>query len=204
MIRRAAFALTACFALRATACDRTSSAPVAGDAPPPSGAVEASAPTSAPSSASSVAPSAEREAVDPRLLRLEEALRGTFERYAPEAVVELKARTLVARTRTQVFMVHGAGMNGELSKHAIEELGPNHRGFLLEVTIAPGTHRGQGFGSPTVSGPYWQTFASVHPLAGREGYVSMSLKFGKGTDDELIKQLKAKVAAFASARAPSP
>lgn len=195
--------VAACLALSPAACDRKSEPMAAATSAP----VEASAAFSPSAlqvdvaSGSAAVPSQERLPADPRLLRLKDDLRTIFERHAPDAVVEVEARTLVARSQTRTFMVHERNMRGELSTKSVERLGPDDRGFLLEVTLVM-AYSGQGFGPQTLNGPYWQTFVNAYPLAGRDEHALLSLAFGARTEKTFLEQLREKVAAFANARPP--
>ena len=99
-------------------------------------------------------------------------------------------QTLVMRYRAQKFLVHSHSMMGEWSTNAVEQIGPNYRGFVLRVYLQRLGEVNQAITPQTLQEPYWRTYLDVTPIAGTTSQIYWALSYGSRTDETLLARIK--------------
>lgn len=109
----------------------------------------------------------------------------------PEADVHFGGRILSADYRTQNFMIHTVGMDGEISQKPHEEVGPGVRGFCFSISTVSNSYPEQGFCPRTFKAPYWSGYYDRVRVRGTDQDLILVIKYGSRTDTNIVERLKA-------------
>ena len=130
------------------------------------------------------------------LTALSKRLRQILKGLAPQATLRLKGHTLVAKCRARMFSVHTIYKDGRIDPIPHGELGPEHKGFLLNAWLElAGTPRAADV-PQDLRRPYWSTHINAYGIS-KATTLRLSLSYGSHTDRTLLKKLKQAVAAVA-------
>lgn len=146
---------------------------------------------------------------DPVLTRLEARLTETLHQSSPQATVGYDEGRLVARFRTQTFLVHALGRRMDRSiphynPKPFPEIGPDYGGFALELfTDANPSQQALAAGNLERE-PYWTRYFMYYQLRNPGGlpYLWVTLKYNEGTDPAVIARIEKIVEETALANAP--
>jgi len=135
---------------------------------------------------------------DPVLTRLEAHLTETLHQSSPQATVGYEEGHLIARFRTQTFLVHALGRRMDrfaphYNPKPYPEIGPDYGGFALELfTDANPSQQALMAGHLEEREPYWTRYFMYYQLRNPGGlpYLWVTLKYNEGTDPAVIGRIK--------------
>jgi hypothetical protein len=94
-------------------------------------------------------------------------------------------KSFKAKHDTMVYTVHGRGMGPDFSPKTRQETGPRFRGFVIDVSINPGSPGGAvaAASGGTWHGPYWQEYL-WHGHSDGKQYIRFVFKYGSGVEND--------------------
>lgn len=110
--------------------------------------------------------------------------------HRPEAIIEVKKGSFLAKAGTMQFTVHGMSKNGVYGEQTYREEGPNFGGFFLRISAEEGgPYQGQAIIPQTITQVYWETYIDRPPLKDGSGYYDVHFSYGKGKNSDLRQAL---------------
>lgn len=123
--------------------------------------------------------------VVPPSKELIQKLTDNIKQHCPDAKIEITERAFTAKHGTMIFTVHGHSMDGAIQRKTHEEEGPNHKGFLLEISLEDGQYAGQASVPQTLREPYWQRFIDAPSTEDGKKYHRINFSYGRNLDPKL-------------------
>lgn len=129
---------------------------------------------------------------DKYLLEIKEKLDVVLKQFRIDTPVIISNDKLTAQFNTNNFMLHSIYKTGYINPEAYEKLGPNHNGFLVEVSLHDGKYVGAAdipIGGYERTELYWKSFVITYEINNNQ-YVWIKISYGHQTNKELIKAIK--------------
>jgi hypothetical protein len=106
--------------------------------------------------------------------------------HYPDADISVDGQRLTAKYGTMIFTIHRDWKTGEILKETDQVEGPNFRGFILSITVAPGQYDGQAVVPQTLDERYWHTYIDRPPTEDGKGYYVINFSYGSKTDRDFM------------------
>ena len=106
-------------------------------------------------------------------------------KHCPDAKIEVTKDAFVAKDGTMMLTLHRRGKAGEVYRETYSEEGPNHKGFLLRVSLNGGAYSGAAAIPQTFQEPYFQRFFTATPTDGGKKHFLIDFSYGSRLDPEL-------------------
>jgi hypothetical protein len=130
--------------------------------------------------------------IRPVLHQVEERLKPVLVQLTPKPTVEYEehSEAVVVRYLTRGFQVHTRSKTGDWSTNTVETVGPDSKGFILQVYLQRAGEVNQVQTPQRLRAPYWRTLLDVTLMAGTTNQIFWGLSYGSRTDEKLLRNLR--------------
>ena len=106
-------------------------------------------------------------------------------KHCPDAKIEVTKEEFIAKHGTMQFTVHRHNLDGEIRRETYQEEGPNHKGFMLQVSLNDGEYNGMAAVPQTIRGPYFPTLLVAPTTADGKHHYWVMFAYGRNLDPKL-------------------
>lgn len=120
---------------------------------------------------------------------LADRIKKVVRQYYPDAQIAQDNGNFTASHGTMMFTVHRVMRDGEILEKTHQEVGPNHRGFILSLSVQDGKYEGAAVVPQTLRRPYWQTYIDRPSTEDGQGHHVINFSYGSRLNEEFKKAI---------------